>query len=319
MAKLYYNYNGVTCSTPNLATTAPSGHYLAVNNGGTTYYQKLRTGTCAGVPNVNISGTAYSFAYYPENTDFLITPSFICKRRASAEALCVYANGNLILNTASTSCTAISIPDNAVITICGPYSGCYNNWTLNDGYLALNFTEQDACFRVDATADVTCNCGYVYNSTVDGEGCNYVCSVSDTYTGAIGSKSCVTVFLLNTTTSHCYNGSFTIKANNGLNVYTTCTTSFNGNASNFFEVNFPTMAGMCMYDNDCAFASYIGLELNGCCFINSTECPRMYCCQFVGKPNGTVAYPSGFFWWSGNGAGNCYLTFKDYSFTRVEV
>lgn len=317
MAYIYFNNNGST-SCVKTVTTQPSGHYIGVNVNGNAEYVKLANNT-SGKMCVNIGGSTYSTAEYPENTDFLITPDFICKRRASTETLCIYANGTQIMSTSGTGCNDISIPDNAVITICGPYSGCYSNWTLNDGYLALNFAEQDACFRVDATALATCNCGYVYNSAVDGEGCNYVCSVSDTYTGAIGSKSCITVSLLNTTTSHCYNGSFTIKANNGLNVYTTCTTAFSGNAPNVFEVNFPTMAGMCMYDNDRAYASYIGLEFNGRCFINSTECPRMYCCEFVGSPNGSVSYPSGTFWWSGNGAGNHCLEFKDYSFTRCTI
>lgn len=317
MAKLYWNNNGVTCCFP-LTTTQPSGHSLAVNNNGTTQYLKLSAGATSAL-NVNINGTQYGAVSYPENTDILITPSFVCKRRASSEELCIYANGNLILNTASTSCTAISITEDAVITICGPYSGCYCNWTLNDGYLALNFTEQNACIHIKATALPTEGCGYTYNSAVDGEGCNYVCSVSDTWVGAVGGKTCINVALFNTTTSHCYNGSFTIKANNGRGVYTTCTTTFNGNASNFFEVNFPAMTNMCMYDNDYAYASYIGIELNGCCLLNNTACPVALCCGFTGLPVGSVQYPSGIWWWSGTGDGNHCLSFKDYSFTRVEV
>lgn len=317
MAYIYFNKNGATSCVKTIATQ-PSGHYLGVNVNGNAEYVKLANNT-NGKMCVNIGGLTYSTAEYPENTDFLITPDFICKRRASTETLCIYANGTQIMSTSGTGCCNISIPEDAVITICGPYSGCYCNWTLNDGYLALNFTEQNACFHVNATALPTAGCGYCYNSAVDGEGCNYVCSVDSTWYGAIGGDSCIIVLLSNTTTSHCYNGSFTIKANNGRGVYTTCTTTFNGNASNFFKVNFPSMTNMCMYDNDYAYASYIGIELNGCCLLNNTACPAELCCGFTGSSVGAAQYPSGIWWWSGTGDGNHCLSFKDYSFTRVEV
>lgn len=317
MSYIYWNKNGTT-SCVKTVSTQPSGHYLGVNVNGNAEYVKLANNT-NGKICVNISGSTYSTAEYPENTDILVTTDFICKRTASTETLCIYANGTQIMSASGTGCNAISIPEDAVITICGPYSGCYCNWTLNDGYLALNFTEQNACISVSASTYATCNCGYVYNSAVDGDGCNYVCSVDSTWTGPTGGKSCILVSLSNTTTSHCYSGSFTIKANNGNNVYTTCTTSFNGDASDFFIVNFPTMTNMCMYDNNCAYASYIGLELNGCCFINSTACPAQFCCGFEGRPGGAVTYPSGTFWWSGTGDGFHCLTFKDYSFTRCTI
>lgn len=140
MAKLYYKYNGVTCSTPNLTTVVPSGHYVAVNNGGTTYYQKLRAGTCAGVPNVNIGGTTYSFAYYPEGTNILVTPSFACKNGSTTCALCLYYGSTLLLNSNSSVCNSISIPDNATVKVC--IDGWdYGSYQLQDGYLALNTTE----------------------------------------------------------------------------------------------------------------------------------------------------------------------------------
>lgn len=317
MSYIYFNKNGAT-SCVKTTTTQPSGHYIGVNINGNAEYVKLANNT-NGKMCVNIGGSTYSTAEYPENTDLLITSDFICKRRSSTETLCIYANGTQIMSTSGTGCNSISIPDNAVITICGPYSGCYNNWTLNDGYLALNFTEQNACFQVNATTLATCGCGFKYHSEVDGEGCNYICSVDGAWYGVIGSNSCILVTLVNTTTSHCYNGSFTIKANNGDNVYTTCTTSFSCNVASFFAVNFPNMTNMCMYDNDRAYASYIGIELNGCCLLNNTACPVMYCCEFEGLPVGSVSYPSGTFWWSGTGEGNYCLPFKDYSFTRVEV
>lgn len=318
MAYLYNNLNG-TVSCVKLTTSQPSGHYLAVNVAGVPNYVKLANNT-SGKICVNLNGSTYSTAEYPENTDLLITSDFICKRRASTETLCIYANGTQIMSTSGTGCNNISIPDNAVITICGPYSGCYNNWTLNDGYLALNFTEQDACFYINATASAAEGCGFTYHSEVDGEGCNYACSVDGgPGNGTIGT----TIYALCFTTAHTYSGSVTTKANNGCDVYTTCATTFSGtlNPNNVSTVDicFPAMTGMCMYDNNCAYASYVGLELNGCCFINSTECPRMYCCAFVGNPNGTVSYPSGDFWWSGTGAGIHCLRFKDYSFTRCTI
>jgi len=321
MPALYFNNGGVTCCTP-LRTYQPAGsHYLGVSVSGTPYYLQLSASSTHPM-KVNIGGTQYAPIVYPTNTDILITPTFICKRRASTEALCFYSNGNLILNTAGTACCAISIPDDDVITICGPYSGCYNNWTLNDGYLALNFTEQNACFYINATTQVTSGCGFTYHSEVDGDGYNYVCSV-DGGPAASGHNIYTIIYALCFTTTHTYSGSVTTKANNGDNVYTTCATTFSGtlNPNCFDNVNicFPAMTNMCMHDNNCAYASYIGLELNGCCFINSTSCPAMYCCGFEGSPAGAVLYPAGIFWWSGSGAGIHCLTFKDYSFTRVEV
>jgi len=318
MSYIYFNKSGAT-SCVKTTTIQPGGHYIGVNINGNAEYVKLANNT-NGKMCVNIGGSTYSTTEYPENTDLLITSDFICKRRASTETLCIYANGTQIMSTSGTGCNSISIPDNAIITICGPYSGCYNNWTLNDGYLALNFTEQNAYFYINTSTIPAVGCGFTYHSEVNGDGCNYICSVD----GGSGDGSIdATIYANCFTTAHTYSGSVTTKANNGNNVYTTCATTFSGTLSpnGFYDANicFPAMTGMCMYDNDDAYASYIGLELNGCCFINSTECPRMYCCAFRGKPNGSVSYPSGDFWWSGEGGGIHCLTFKDYSFTRVEI
>lgn len=321
MSYIYFNKNGAT-SCVKTVSTQPTGHYLGVNVNGNAEYVRLANNT-NGKICVNIGGSAYSTAEYPENTDFLITPEFICKRRASTETLCVYANGSLILNSSGTSCTAINIPDNAVITICGPYSGCYGNWTLNEEYLALNFTERNACFSINATTEVTRGCGYTYHSATDGEGCNYVCSVDGGLPSQPAQYINTYLYAYCFTTAHAYNGSVNVKANNGNDVYTSCTTSFSGtmNPGSVTAVNicFPAMTNMCNYNNDRAYASYMGLSFNGCCFLNNNECPRMYCCGFTGEPVGPVNPTEGPWWWSGTGGGIYRLEFKDYSFTRCTI
>lgn len=150
MSKIYWNNNGTTCCFP-LTSTQPSGHYLGVNVSGTPQYVKLSAGVTSAL-NINIGGTQYGAVSYPETTDLLITSDFICKRTATTEALCVYANGTLVLNTAGTACNVISIPDNATITICGPVNACYLSATMQDGYYAANVTRSCACISMSAEA-----------------------------------------------------------------------------------------------------------------------------------------------------------------------
>lgn len=150
MSKIYWNNNGTTCCFP-LTSTQPSGHYIGVNVSGTPQYVKLSAGVTSAL-NINIGGTQYGAVSYPETTDLLITPDFICKRTATTEALCIYANGTQILNTSGTACCPISIPDNATITICGPVNACYLSATMQDGYYAANVTRSCACISLSANA-----------------------------------------------------------------------------------------------------------------------------------------------------------------------
>lgn len=150
MSYIYFNKNGAT-SCVKTVSTQPSGHYLGVNVNGNAEYVKLANNT-NGKICVNISGSTWSTAEYPETTDILITPDFICKRTATTEALCVYCGSTLLLNTAGTACCPISIPDNATITICGPVNACYLSATMQDGYYAANVTRSCACISMTASA-----------------------------------------------------------------------------------------------------------------------------------------------------------------------
>lgn len=312
MAKLYYNYNGVTCCTPNLATTAPSGHYLAINNGGTTYYQKLRAGTCAGVPNVNIGGTAYSFAYYPDNTDILITPSFICKKVITTEALCIYANGTQILNTSGTACCPISIPDNATITICGPVNACYLSATLQDGYYAANVTRSCACIYLSAYALTltldTYSCARIYGEY------DWEQSIDDqTWVASCPANQCFVVGGVNLTGTHTISAAVTSCIQN-LSCTTTC------------SFTLPSGTQVCSYITPMATGSLtgdaqIGIPFCSCFKLNGTNigdggCGTMGLDGSYTSFNGYCDANTDYRYCTCAGA---YCCFGTYSFDRITV
>lgn len=228
MAKLYWKNNGATCCFP-LTTTQPSGHYLAVSNNGTTQYVKLSAGVTSAL-NVNINGTQYGAVSYPETTDLLVTSDFICKRTATTEALCVYANGNLILNTAGTACNNISIPDNATITICGPANAVYLSETMADGYYAANVTRSCACiqvsYRLNCSSTIDAAAYYEYDWEQQIDCCTWYCIGGDT----CPHYSYVTVYGHGLTGTHTVSASVVTNLQKGSSSacgYLTCTCNIN--------------------------------------------------------------------------------------------
>lgn len=299
MSYIYFNKNGTT-SCVKAVTSQPSGHYLAVNVAGVPNYVKLANNT-SGKICVNLNGSTYSTAEYPETTDLLITSDFICKRTATTEALCVYCGSTLLLNTAGTACNAISIPDNATITICGPVNACYLSATLNDGYYAANVTRSCACISMSAeacTQTFETNSGaciygeYDWEEQIDCQTWVASCPVNQCF--VVGGGNLTGTHTISATVTSCVQNlsctttcSITLPSGNHLCFYITpmATGSLTGDA----KVGIPfcssfKLNGTNIGDSGCGTMSLRGsyISFNGYCDANTEyrycTCAAAYCC-----------------------------------------
>ena len=310
MAYLYNNNNGVV-SCVKLTTSQPSGHYLAVNIAGVPNYVKLANNT-SGKICVNLSGSTWSTADYPETTDLLVTSDFVCKRTATTEALCIYANGTQILNTAGTACCPISIPDNATIVICGPVNACYLSATMQDGYYAANVTRSCACISMTAgsctltleTNSCACIYGeYDWEQSIDCQTWVASCPVSQ----------CFTVYGANLTGTHTISGTVTSYVQN-LSCATTCSFTLPSGTSNYSCIT-PMATGSLTGD------ATVGIPFCSCFKLNGANMGAAGC--------GTMCLNGSYTSFSGYCDANtkyCYCfgdsvccCFGTYSFSRVTI
>lgn len=310
MSYIYFNKNGTT-SCVKTVTTQPSGHYLAVNVAGVPNYVKLANNT-SGKICVNLNGSTYSTAEYPETTDILVTSDFICKRTATTEALCIYANGTQILNTAGTACCPISIPDNATITICGPVNACYLSATMQDGYYAANVTRSCACISMSAEA---CTQTFETNSSacIYGEYDWEEQIDCQTWVASCPVNQCFTVGGVNLTGTHTISAAVTSCIQN-LSCTTTC------------SITLPSGTHLCSYITPMATGSLTGNAKAGIPFCS---CFKLNGANIGDSGCGTMSLRGAYVSFNGYCDANtqyryeisaaAYCCFGTYSFTRVEV
>ena len=308
MSKLYWNNNGTTCCFP-LTSTQPSGHYLGVNVSGSPQYVKLSAGVTSAL-NINIGGTQYGAVSYPETTDILVTSDFVCKRTATTEALCIYANGTQILNTAGTACCPISIPDNATIVICGPVNACYLSATMQDGYYAANVTRSCACISMTAgsctntleTNSCACIYGeYDWEQSIDCQTWAASCPVSQ----------CFGVYGTNLTGTHTISGTITSYVQS-LSCATTCSFTLPSGTHNYSCIT-PMATGSLTGD------ATVGIPFCSCFKLNGANMGAAGCGTMC--LNGSYTSFSGYcdantkyFYCFGGSVCCCFGT---YSFSRV--
>ncbi len=310
MAKLYWKNNGTTRCF-HLTVTQPSGHSLAVNNNGTTQYLKLSAGATSAL-NVNLNGTQYGAVSYPENTDILVTSDFICKRTATTEALCIYANGTQILNTAGTACNAISIPDNATITICGPVNACYLSATMQDGYYAANVTRQCACISMTAYACSGSVCTTYSTACIYGE-YDWEQSINcQTWVASCPVNQCFIVSGNNLTGTHTISAAITSCIQN-LSCTTTC--NFTLSSGSYCCSLTPMATGSLTGNAQVCLPFCSSFKLNGTDIGNSGYGCMMLCGSYTSF-NGYCTANTEYRYDTSALACCCFGT---YSFTRVEA
>ena len=310
MSYIYFNKNGTT-SCVKTVTTQPSGHYLAVNVAGVPNYVKLANNT-SGKICVNLNGSTYSTAEYPETTDILVTSDYICKRTATTEAICIYCGSTLLLNTAGTACCPISIPDNATITICGPMDACYLSATLNDGYYAANVTRSCACISMTADALTltfdTCSCACIYGEY------DWEQSIDcQTWVASCPVNQCFAVGGVNLTGTHTISATVTSCIQN-LSCTTTCSITLPSGTHTCLCIT-PMATGSLTGDAQVGIPFCSSFKLNGT-NIGDSGCGTMCLSGSYTGFNGYCDAHTDYFYCTCAAA---YCCFGTYSFTRCTI